>query len=604
MAIDKELARVQADQAINTLRATGLVPEQDLQILNRMATVTIEVAADLEEKGGFKTLGASGVTGETVTDGPVISRITNNGPAKIEKTNTNTQGQSDITGKSGGNGQLTVALTQRSPKAIQKVLKDVVKADQTTIDKVNAETSSVPSVVKEAVKKDPVADLKKSVKAATKKQQEELGNPIGSEDPFGSLGAKFGNILGSIASLAQGTGSFKEVGKAITDNTSEVTDAVTGEKSFSRNVVEPSGTTNLSKSLTKGGSFGAFVSSLESLDIKLLAKGFAGRHTNTRQYKFEPVSSQEEFELEIANSNRELQNMVIDWLGNAADVSFTVKELHLALANSIPTETPAIESGIQHHYIIYPDGQVIRGRPIDFETGKFNPEQMRVGAINIQLIAGSTESKSNPQWEEFLSQDSITPEQWKSLDILITSWFRVKPGGEVLSIQDIDPQQSAPGFSGIQYVKKFNKESIYQNKASTSKLPQKRSTGLLDVKTTPAEVVEEPAPNNVQGAPDPNVPKSLAELKEAVVPKDPPSPEEAEAAIDKANKDIDTALSEIDNKMAEANKLGTGLLGSFKDNISSSSNFLEAAVKTGQQQRQKMLDAGYTYNPKTKSWNK
>lgn len=66
MAIDKELAQVQANQAIDALRNTGLVPEQDLQILNRMATVTIEVAADLEEKGGFKTLGASGVSGETV----------------------------------------------------------------------------------------------------------------------------------------------------------------------------------------------------------------------------------------------------------------------------------------------------------------------------------------------------------------------------------------------------------------------------------------------------------------------------------------------------------------------------------------------------------
>ena len=135
-------------------------------------------------------------------------------------------------------------------------------------------------------------------------------------------------------------------------------------------------------------------------------------------------------------------------------------------------------------------------------------------------------------------------------------------------------------------------------------LPQKRSTGLLDVKTSSAEVVEEPAPNNVQGAPDPNVPKSLAELKALVEPKPEPTPEDAQAAIDKANKDIADAQSEIDNKMAEAQKLGTGLLGSFSDNLSSSGNFLEAAIKTGQEQRQKMLDAGYTWNPKTKSWNK
>ena len=56
--------------------------------------------------------------------------------------------------------------------------------------------------------------------------------------------------------------------------------------------------------------------------------------------------------------------------------------------------------------------------------------------------------------------------------------------------------------------------------------------------------------------------------------------------------------------MAEAQKLGTGLLGSFSNNLTSSGNFLEAAIKTGQEQRQKMLDAGYTWNPKTKSWNK
>ena len=58
------------------------------------------------------------------------------------------------------------------------------------------------------------------------------------------------------------------------------------------------------------------------------------------------------------------------------------------------------------------------------------------------------------------------------------------------------------------------------------------------------------------------------------------------------------------NKMADAAKLGTGLLGDFAKNINSSGSFLEGALKTGQQQRQKMLDAGYTYNPKTQSWNK
>ena len=79
-----------------------------------MANETIEIAADLEEKGGFKKLGAQGVTGEKVLDGPMVAKLTNNGPANIQKTNTKKQSQSDITGKSAGDGELTIAISQAS----------------------------------------------------------------------------------------------------------------------------------------------------------------------------------------------------------------------------------------------------------------------------------------------------------------------------------------------------------------------------------------------------------------------------------------------------------------------------------------------------------
>ena len=88
MTVNKDLAKINAAQAIDKLKQTGLVDTQSLAILDQMATQAIELGADLEEKGGFKTLGAPGVTGETITDGPVVSQKTNNGPAKIEKENT------------------------------------------------------------------------------------------------------------------------------------------------------------------------------------------------------------------------------------------------------------------------------------------------------------------------------------------------------------------------------------------------------------------------------------------------------------------------------------------------------------------------------------
>lgn len=605
MTINKEEMKAQAAQAINALQSTGLLPAESALILSAMATTTIEIGADLEEKGGFKKLGAQGVTGETVTDGPMVARLTNNGPANIEKINTKVQSQSDITGKSGGNGQLTVAISQATPKAQKKVLEDVVKAPKDVIDQVNKETSTAPDVVNEEIKKDPKAELSKFIKAAKKAENIALDNPIGSQNnELGSIGAKFGNLMGTLASLTQGTGSFKEVGEVIADVGSEATDPTTGEKFYTQNVVENNGNTNIARSVTKGSSIGDLVSSFESMNLNLLAKGFAGRHTNTRSYKFEPVTTQEEFELEIANSTRELQNMVIGWLGNAADVSFTVKELHLKLANSIPTDVEAIQSGIQHHYILMPDGQLIRGRPIGYEMGSFHDEAIRVGACNIQIMAGSTESKSNPKWKSYYSANSITPEQWESIDMLIQSWFRTKPGGEVLTIQDIQAGKLEPGFSGIEYVKKFNKESIYQDFTAFSNVPQKRTDGTtLDVKTTTAEVAESPAPANVQGVPDPTVPISLSDLKKKVIP-EKIDPAADQAKFDKAVADMKNGKADLDSKIGEAAKIGTGLFGEFANNIKSSNNIFEAAAKTASGTRQKLLDNGYTYDPKTKGWNK
>ena len=603
--INKEEMKAQAAQAISAINSTGLLPAGASLVLTRMANETIEIAADLEEKGGFKKLGAQGVTGEKVLDGPMVAKLTNNGPASIQKTNTKKQSQSDITGKSAGDGELTIAISQASPKAQKKLLTDVVGATKEQIEEVNKATSTAPDVVNKEIDKDPVAEMTKAIKSAKKAENVALDNPFGSlNDDLGSIGAKFGNLMGSLASLTQGTGSFKDLGTSIQDATSEATDPISGEKFFSRNVVEENGETNLSRSVSKGATIGDAVSSFQSLELKLLAKGFAGRHTNTRAYKFEPVTTQEEFELEIVNSPRELQNMVIGWLGNAKDVSFTVKELHLKLANSIPTEVEAIQSGIQHHYIIYPDGQVIRGRPIDFEMGDFNDEALRVGACNIQIMAGSTESKSNPKWKNYYSANAITPDQWKSLDILIESWFRVKPGGEVLSVQDIQSGKLEPGFSGVEYVKKFNKESIYQNKVGYSNLPQKRHDGTtLEVKTTTAEVAEEPAPVNVQGVPDPNIPRSLDDLKKVVIPEKVDVAEDKKK-LDQAVNDIKTGKVDLDSKIKEASKIGTGLFGDFADNIKSSNNIFEAAQKTASSTRQKLIDNGYNYDTKTKSWNK
>jgi hypothetical protein len=595
MTIDKEQMQAQAGVAISALRQSGLVSEQQLQIAAAMSTTAIEVLADFEEKGGFQNLGATAVEGETTTDGPVIAKMTNNGPAKIEKTNTNTTSQNSLTGKAAGNGQLGIFLTQASPQAMTKLLQDVVKANQSEIDQVNEATSPLPDKVKTAIKKDAKAEMMTAVVTSTKSQQRSLGNPIGSAaDDFGSLGGKFGNILASISSLVQGTGSFKEVGQAIAEEGSKVTDPTTGAIDYTTNIVEENGNTNIKGAVSKGSSISNFVSAVSALNIRLLAKGFAGRNTNTLKYKFEELTSQEEYELEITNSNRELQNMVIDWLGNAVDETWTPKELHTKLANSIDRSVDAIHSGLQHHYIVYPTGKVYRGRPLDIESGSQNDAAERVGAINVLLIAGSTESKANPAWEEYLSVRSITPDQWGSLDMLVESFLKVKPGGEVLTIQDIDPMKSRPGFSGVTYATKFGKESIYQSIVGSSK---------LDVKQTVAEIVEEDPPINVQGVPDPSKPKSISELK-AEAAKTEVDVSTAAAGITKAKADINKAQSELNSKLGDAAKLGTGLLGNFLSNISSSESLLEGAIKAGQENRQTLIDNGYKYNPKTQEWTK
>ena len=589
MTIDKEQMQAQANTALAAMRGTGLVPEQELQIAAAMSTTAIEVLGDLEEKGGFKAVGANAVEGETTTDGPVVALMTNNGPAKIEKTNTKVQGQSDITGKSAGNGELTIALTQASPAAIKKVLTDVVKADKDTIEAVQKSNSTLPNKVVEAEKNPPKEQLKKAVAESKEKQEVALGNP------FTEAGAKFSNVLASLASLAQGTGSIKDVGTAIVDTTSEVEDPETGEKTFSKELVKEDGTTNLAGVLGKGGNIGNFFASISALNIKSIGKGFSGRNTNINNYVFEELTSQEEYELEITNSTRELQNMIISWTGTAADEDIDIKEIHRRDNKRAGYEVDAIHGGIQAHFVVFRNGQVLRGRPLDQMSGSWNPEALVEGAVNVQLVAGSTESKENPSWKDYMSQKSITDDQFGSLDMLIESFFKCKPGAELLSIKDIDPDKTEPGFSGITHGKKFNKESIYQDSVG-KKFP---------VKTTVAEIVEEDPPANVQGVPDPSKPVTLDEIKaKAKKDEEAKSAEEAAADVEKAKKDIAKAKQELSSVLGEAAKIGSGLLGAFSGKAGSAENFLETAIKVGQENSQNLRDKGYKWDPKKEEWNK
>ena len=198
--------------------------------------------------------------------------------------------------------------------------------------------------------------------------------------------------------------------------------------------------------------------------------------TTPKTFRFEPVSTEEELELELSNVKRDITEAVIDWTGTFSDINITAKDIHEDIHRT---------TGIQYHYIIQRDGTLQRGRPISIATEKSFISNHSSFSVLVGFVGGYNAMRGTENPDFYLSYKSLTSAQLLSFDQFCRSFYRAIPGGQILGRNAIEGDgHLAPGFDVIKYVKdKFDRRSIFtdpttESSFSTAEIIEKRITDV------------------------------------------------------------------------------------------------------------------------------
>ena len=286
-------------------------------------------------------------------------------------------------------------------------------------------------------------------------------NPIAPGNPFGALGVEFGNVMASVIGQVNGMGAFKELGSALQSFPDGI-DPVS--KLPTPNIIEPTGKTQISKVVNKGTKTAVdepttpvkVVGKTKSTGIESLGYGalddeFWGG--------YEPVNSKKEFELELKNCPRQIKHLLVDWTLSAENEFYTARkynEFFYQFYLKKPQSKRAPSGGavgregyIRTNYLIRKDGVVERAIPIGTDPSTFfssrlvdedkdKYKRIHKQAIKVTFDAGLLGDQPaykgiasvnlKQDWNN-ISSKSITPEQWKSFDMIVDIMHRHSPGG-------------------------------------------------------------------------------------------------------------------------------------------------------------------------------
>jgi hypothetical protein len=101
------------------------------------------------------------------------------------------------------------------------------------------------------------------------------------------------------------------------------------------------------------------------------------------------------------------------------------------------------------------------------------------------MVGGYNCNSGNPRYNKFISAESITSEQWNTLDQFLKAFYVVWPGGQVWGHNDTDPESMVdPGIDMQEYIQnKFKKK----NKSASGTLPPLSPSELVGASNTNAK---------------------------------------------------------------------------------------------------------------------
>ncbi len=556
----------------------------EVRAANEGSTVGGEVG---NEAAGFKSISAA-VGKEPVTDGPVMTVMTNNIPGQnLEKNNTATTEITAITGKASANGVLDEVIVQGSPKGMTKALEKTVGIDKNKITSIVSKASSIPARQAKAVEIEQTGGISKFVGAqaatASAKVSIELGNPIGSNNLFGSIMSGKGNIIANLVSLAFGKAGIK----SININTTLV-DAGT-QLLNNRNIkisppplVFSGGQSNLKNIVTKssGGNpswtSGSGTGERTPEQIFKVGKEDATwrgwqsegmRPVESGGYHFKPLITYDHIEAELRHAvkEREITTLIFNWTGfgtgmdmlTAGFIHEAIKKKQLKDIGAAEINANPLNYGFQIHCYVQSKGfaqKVVpwtRGLHTD-KSPELNP--MLAKTLYVMINAGSTLSQDEVSERKedvsIYSESSISKDQWEVMDEFIKAFMTVCPGGEILGRRDIEPSVTvansiAPGFDVRAYTaRKFTKDSTFKE----DKIPVAKAS------ISASELADrEPATIKQSQAPHDKVPK-VNNIVKASTPA--PTRESLQAAAGTFAKDNEGLLTNLRRRADAAGATG------------------------------------------------
>ena len=561
--------------------------------------------------GGFESL--SRIAKEfTHSDSPVIGQMTSSvGGLDLTRNSSALAaleaitGSTESTGEVLTNGFLEDTVGTISPEGISQALPSSLSISQltsvlseaspsaTNLSSIVSSTGSLPNISSQAMK---------GLKDVAKAKQEVLNYPMKdmASGDLGPAGLSFANIFGNIV----GNSISGEVAKSVGDQLSNLTTQQKLEGYVENFVIDENGFTATSEVMDKAVDLISdnVFSSIPGHIVGKTDPEFKGYNEfdpNLEDYSFGYVDTMEELESEFKSISREVTTLVVGWTGysgppetvNARIIhrkitDWTKGNISLAVVKANPTEF-----GIQSHLIILKDGGLQRGRPMNSNAGLSISKFPKKG-LNLTIVA---EEESPPNRSQMDTLEQVTK-----------VWFKVYPGGQVISANEIDENMKGPGFSMRDYLSGlYTKLSVYKTPDSLS--------DAYDIKTLNSVKPDNPVSPMSSGETPLSATEAIdevdafAKLDEETGEEKPLTTTEIDTNIARFKKlttDIELLSKDIlaDNKDIKLNPFGSTSRKKIEDRLDLNNTSIALFNKEHQEIRQSLMKSGYNWDGKT--WNK
>ena len=198
-------------------------------------------------------------------------------------------------------------------------------------------------------------------------------------------------------------------------------------------------------------------STRKTRDLATIGNKWSGSSTDTSSggYNFDKVNSMEELVADLRNLSRDITEVIVHWSAHFNDQGHVgAKELHdIALKRGF--------KGCSYHYVIKRNGDLERGRPVRLQGAHAKAAGHNKFSIGIAFVAGYNCPSGTANPNRYISSESITPAQYKTLDMFLKGFFMIYPGGQVFGHQDFDNNKVDPGFDVGTYVEaRFGKKNV------------------------------------------------------------------------------------------------------------------------------------------------